>query len=183
MENFFIPEGPYVFQSKKHEGESLEVLFFRDPGLILALKRMSVKLNCRVGEHLKFLNEAADCLETKMLCPICGKQPVKHFLIEASGKISAEKTCCRDDNCKKRLIGKNPGGLLRSLRVSSIYKLERVKTIRMALSLFKLAIEFPKKLNQEGIYELLKNAYLSKNNKPSIEIKRTPAKGVQLNLF
>lgn len=114
-----IQEYPYIFQSGKYKGRSLEWVFVNNPLHVSRIySNMFTKrayLRKRVDNKLQL---AIDNLRSKIKqmkvvksCPICKSNKVHFFLLPDSGAINVNLVCCQSHICQKELLLARPGEL------------------------------------------------------------------------
>ena len=133
----------YVFQSGKHQGESVEKVFESDPSFLywlykkLEQERVSEKRN-RLEEALDELFARANSLEPEKVCPFCREKKVKYFLLPDNGKISDGLVCCDDEDCRKYLSNLRPGRML-GISFAAIEKVQRGEVKKFVAFLKRMA--------------------------------------------
>ena len=113
----YEPVGPYIFQSGKKKGHSVESLMFADYGFLSYLKSMSDKgltagsMPNKLHLHLAWAMRAGEFLQSRQRCPYCSgdgeAERVKYFSVRYSqGDCSYgfSYTCCDKDACKYQLV-------------------------------------------------------------------------------
>lgn len=108
----YSPSGPCLVRSGEYDGKSYEELMFINYPQVLWVLDQQIKrdIGCRekgrVHNHLKQLVANSETIRTKKVCPYCGKNLVKLFLLDSSGHV---ETCmCESVECKLKA---NPAGL------------------------------------------------------------------------
>lgn len=110
-------EYPYVFQTGRYEGKSLEWAFLNDPMYVSrAIRNAFYKRRNPKNQVTNYLQLAVERLQYKVcklkvekMCPICKKEKVQMFLSPDLGKIDDKLICCRNDACRQELMLKRPG--------------------------------------------------------------------------
>jgi hypothetical protein len=155
-------EVPYVFQSGKYKGQTVEEIIFRDPSFIAKL--LSYRKNDRVGnnslyEHLDLM--MGKFPETKMWCPVCKQRKIKYFLFLNSEDIYQTLVCCDNIDCKDHLRINHPNDYVLPLKLSSLLSFPQTRLRKSFISLLKKAIALkkiePEKINAIFIGDGLKN--------------------------
>lgn len=112
----YIPTEPYIIQSGKREGKSLEGLMFADYEYLAWQLGM---LNQNIGWgysrnkknnfhlHLEWLLKQGETRQSPKLCPVCRKNTIKFFSkLDGSGggfSIGDDYTCCEDKECQNEI--------------------------------------------------------------------------------
>lgn len=109
-----LPAGPYVIQSGKRKGKSVEVMMFTDyPFLAWWLKKMEKEYVAgasnknRAHRHVEWLLEQGENRMTVAICPQCRQVQVECFSVvhSASGEMSFGPcwTSCNSSACRHAL--------------------------------------------------------------------------------
>lgn len=146
---------PYVFQSGKYQGRSVEEIIFTDPiyiGILLSYKKDGKTASNALQEHLEILTNTIP--ETVAKCPVCGKRSVKYFLYLNNETISKDLICCDDVQCKERLQGNHPNDYLLPLKFSSLLVFKRKTLRKKVITLFKNVFGLRGPITPEKVYTL-----------------------------
>jgi len=158
--NDYSPLKPYLFQSGKRAGESLEVLIFKDYSFLRwlhreILKETPVKKN-NLQLHLEWLLERGEEVKTNLLCPICGQNKVEFFYIRRSdGDISlgTSYTSCNQCIDEAEAMGLNIIPERYPLKFSSLSHFRRGER-KMVSKLFQQVFLPPGRLTKERAFKL-----------------------------
>lgn len=154
----FIPDGPYQFKSGRHRGEYVESFIFKNSAYLFRVKNRDHYAGDKLDVHLRFIFEAGQKLETKMLCPFCKVNTVKCFVILNSAKLLPGLTCCESSECKNKLKSLHPNCELIRFNFQALRIFQKISLRRQAERLFKKAYGLSGKLTPELIFETLKKA-------------------------
>lgn len=147
-------EEPYVFQSGKYKGKTVEEIIFKDPSFVAALlhyRGSNQAKNNALYEHLDLLMEKIP--ETKMICPVCKQKTVKYFLFLNSEDIYQTLVCCENTDCKNHLRISHPNDYILPLKLSSLASFHQKRLRKSFISLLKKAIEL-KKIEAQKIHQI-----------------------------
>lgn len=188
----FVPNAPYVFQSKKHKlwGKTMEKQFFMDFPLILWLKENQlISANSQIKKHLNFLLNISSNLVPTMLCPICQINKVKYLYVLAD-KIEAKNSSCANSNCRLTMERKLYHPLVVPIDFESLPKLGKRCLIRKVAKVFRFFYGLPRNFSGDTAYTFFKENYYRKvepqkvkfSKKVSISFPFKKTEG-QLSLF
>ncbi len=104
----YVPEGPYIIQSGKNKGKSVELLMFSNYSLLNWIYEKA-KENCfnqknSLHRHLEWVMARGEDRKVQVNCPFCN-QPATQFSIRSSYGYSfdSDYICCNSDECKSNL--------------------------------------------------------------------------------
>lgn len=143
---------PYIFQSGKYQGQSLEEVIFKDPNHIANLlyyKEVGKMTEGVLSRHLDLLSRTPD---TKLKCPVCHQKSVKYFLFLNSEDISHDLICCEDPACQSHLLVNHPNDYLLPMKLSSLVPLRQKNLRKKMVSLLKRALCLKGSLSAEQIF-------------------------------
>lgn len=105
---------PYIFQSGKRKGVSLEVLMFRDYSFLIwffkKLNQNKSQTKNRLHTHLEWLIKKGESRATKVICPICYKKNISMFFVahHRDGIIPGiQLFSCNNDSCIQKIKHNN----------------------------------------------------------------------------
>lgn len=175
-ENVFIPDGPYQFKSGRHQGEYVESFIFKNSAYLFRVKNRDHYASDKLDIHLRFIFNAGQKLETKILCPFCRTNKVKCFIILNSVKLLPGLTCCENSECKNKLKFLHPNHELVRFNFQALEIFQKINLRGQAERFFKKVYGLPGKLTPDFIFKTLKNALRPNivnpkpiNNKESLE--------------
>lgn len=158
----YSPSGPYFLQSGRRQGKAIEVLMFINyPWLVNLLDIIQGKnprVKNRLHLQLEWLIPKGEDRTTKKSCSQCRKNPIVFFSALGNSRdgysISHLFTCCRDENCKEKLIGYAGGKipLLLPLRFSSLLQFPIRQDRDKAVRVLRYAFDLPKRLTPEAAF-------------------------------
>ncbi len=160
---YYNPDGPYVFQTGKRKGVSVESLMFNDYGFILFLLSKIRKEKKGEGEknklerHLEWIIARGEDRETEALCPQCKERRVRYFSVVYSfNDFSAAPyyTCCDNRRCIERLEGMAMKSVSFFPFKFSVLKRFRSKADKKRISsIFKWAFGLEPPLRKEKLFK------------------------------
>lgn len=159
--NYYKPTGPYVFQSGKRRGRTLELLMFEDYQFLNWFYNQKIKScngnkNC-LEKHLSWLLEKGEDRQPKMICPHCKKRSIAYFsvLFSSSGddfSVDPYYTCCED--CTDELIamagGKMPS--LLPIKFSSLLFFRRKGDRKRVAKMYRTLFQTPSKMGRNKAF-------------------------------
>lgn len=159
----YRPTDPYIIQSGKKQGQSVEKLMFTDYGWLVFIakkfdKMASQKKN-RLHKHIEWILVQGEKCATRTICPQCDQRPVAYFSVLGSRRtgysISNLHTCCTDIACKKKLvaqdIGKKPE--LMPLKFSSIRRFALKNDQKRVAKILKECFGLPRQLTKKILFD------------------------------
>lgn len=148
----YQPSGPYVIQSGKRRGRALEMLMFEDYAFLRWFLNYKLDGNAKtqnkniLHRHLEWLMERGEDRQPVLICPQCGKRPVKYFSVVYScdGDISIgpEYTCCDEARCQETLT-----------------EMALEKPCRLLPIKFSSLLQFPHKTDQRRLARLFRSVF------------------------
>ena len=129
---------PYIFQSGRYKGRSVEEIIFENPNFISVLLdyRDRDKPANALQEHLDVLLDSFP--KTSCMCPVCHQKTVKYFLYLNHETISRDLICCENPECQEVLHRNHPNDYLLPVKLSSLFVFNKHKTLRSkVISMFK----------------------------------------------
>ena len=149
-------EKPYVFKTGKHQGQTLEDLFFKEFSFVVYLNKKKGTFSFSLWEHLVFLFATSKNLEVKKICPICQTNKVKYFYLLPKNLIAEKYTCCDNPNCRTAMRSRYH--IEREFRIDfeSLVNLPRKSLMDHAGRLFKVIYGLPRELKKETTFNLFK---------------------------
>lgn len=162
---------PYIFQSGRYKGRSVEEIIFEDPNFICTLLeyRDRNKPANALQEHMDVLLDSFP--QTECLCPVCHQRAVKYFLYLNHETISSNLVCCEDSDCQTVLHQNHPNDYLLPVKLSSLFVFNKHKTLRCkVISMFKKITGLRGKPKADQVFNIFCKRLIT--NQP-----------VQLNIF
>jgi len=163
-QNSYAPEGPYVFRNGDHKDQTTEELLLKDPEYLICLYKR-IKRNSRPGSKKNLLEKHLDWLFSKIeeikplaLCPYCQEKNIKFMAEVGPARDSSFLpgiTCCKDEECKKRLLRNFPSADLIKLSFFSLsnFRGQRRDDFKKIL---KKMFCLPERLNKKTIFQYFK---------------------------
>jgi hypothetical protein len=159
----YKPTEPYIIQSGKKQGQSVEQLMFTDYGWLtyMASKfdKMAPQKKNRLHKHIEWVLTKGEKCTPQMICPQCDQRSVAYFSVLGSRRtgysMSCIYTCCNDTICKKQLIsrGIEKTPTLLPLKFSSIKRFSLKHDQRQVVALFKKCFNLPRRLTKNVIFD------------------------------
>jgi hypothetical protein len=160
-----IPTTPYIFQSGKHAGESVESFIFKGSEYLFHVRNRKHRENDVLDQHLDFIFEAGCELETKLLCPFCQEKKVKNFLV-LNKQFLTGLTCCDNPECRRQLKNLHPGYDLRIFRISTLGEFKIPSIRKKAETFFRKVYGYPRKATPEKILDMLRRSITKEDLQP-----------------
>jgi hypothetical protein len=112
-------EYPYIFQSGKYKGRTLEWVFVNDPLHVSRIYRNIFyyrrdplkKVENKLQLAIENLQRKIRMMEVVKTCPFCKQDKTYFFLLPDRGLIDANLVCCRRESCQQELKLTRPGEL------------------------------------------------------------------------
>ena len=159
----YQPRGPYVFQSGRRAGKTVEHFMFEDYGFLTwflyGMNRESNGQKNVLHQHLEWVLRRGENRKTKMICPQCRVRTVKFFSVlygygHDDFSVDLHYTCCENGGCREILrgmaLGERP--VFMPFRFSQLTNFERGDRRRIA-ELFKEVFEIPKPLTRGAVFQ------------------------------
>jgi len=107
----------YVFSSGEYKGRNLRDVLIIDPAF-LGRHYNRILLNCNHSQKNAFTLAIYDLItdigfiKAAQLCPICGQNEVKFFLVPEFGGLKKNLVCCCKKKCHEAIFSENQGQLV-----------------------------------------------------------------------
>ena len=154
----YAPKGPYILSpDSRYPGEALEALMFTQLGYIIRLirKLREEKVWNNFHKHLEWLwrqgKDRHKYFDT-IICPQCGKRPVRWFSVR-DGDTDLVYTSCNDPECKGRLIA---AGNVELIYVDFSQALKCVCNPDIIGRILRQIFQLPKDLDPNAAFEFFK---------------------------
>jgi hypothetical protein len=163
----YLPGGPYVIQSGKRKGKSMELLMFHDyPFLDWWIGHMNKETRgskSRLHQHLEWLMARGEDRKTRKTCPQCGKSPVEFFSSLGNDQFGYSiypiYTCCGRTLCRLNLLSQAAGAspLFYPVKFSSIMNYRKKFDQEMVVKLLRAVYGLPSRLTAKIAFEFFSN--------------------------
>lgn len=166
MNSDYSPEGPYVIQSGKHQGECLEVIFFQNYPFLGWLRTKcesglkDPENKNKLHKHLIWMLRQGENRKAKIICPFCRKNTATHFSVKRNPfgiSISVSYVSCSEKECQEKLtdlaLGKNFE--LLPLKFSSLNRFSIKSDRKEVMGFFKKAFGIKGRITREKAFEFL----------------------------
>jgi hypothetical protein len=162
----YTPTQPYVIQSGKKKGKSVEQLMLSDYGWLRymhgLLKKKSSGGKNQLHEHIEWALGRGENITLKKLCPQCGKRPAVFFSVLGSQRfgysMSSAYTCCDDRSCIEKLKSQGIEKVPTLLKIvfSSSMKFRLKHDQRQITKIIRNCMMLPKRVTKEKLFEALR---------------------------
>lgn len=158
----YRPNGPFIIQSGKNEGKSLELLMFQKYWLLIwwieKFNENKPVNKTRFHRHIEWLLHQGENRKAVMLCPQCSQSPVKFFSSLGNDKygysIYPTYTCCESEICQRQLFHEAAGAVpnFYPIRFSSIMNYRKKFDQGMVMRLLRAVYKLPKPLTAQSAF-------------------------------
>lgn len=159
----YRPTVPYVIQSGKHGGKTLELLMFQKYPLlnwwIGKLNKENPTNKNSFHRHLEWLFAQGENRTARKLCPQCGDSEVRSFSSLGDDRFGYSiypiYTCCGNDHCRQKLHHQAAGAApyFYPIKFSSIMHYRRKFDQKMVVNLLRAVYELPNRLTAKIAFE------------------------------
>lgn len=161
---------PYIFQSGKYLGLSVEEIIFKDPAFVSVLLSYVDKSKTKSNALHQNLNYLIDIYpKTLIKCPFCNQRSVKYILYLNTETILKELVCCDQKACQIKLQSNHLNDYLIPFKLSSIEVFRKKTLQKKYIAIFKAIIGLKGKVTSEKVIEKLD--LTSRDQDTQLEIK------------